>query len=248
VVENLDDILAAFVDLEADRVTLEWTSGGIEVTIYRGPAGIGGVLANPVAGSVVKELVTRAKLEQRTSGPLEATIRGRQMTFVAREYDHFGETAFEIQVTTADATGPTLNELAVNKSNRELKGTRPGRNDPCPCGSGRKFKKCCLRSDEESAELSPRFRFEPGSYGGPGAFMPSIACLKQVRLDDWEYHFVIVRPKDLHAQEETAVAEATRDLDRAFASRNPRLGDVAIAEDLKRAGYVSVGGFKLVET
>ena len=22
---------------------------------------------------------------------------------------------------------------------------RPGRNDPCPCGSGRKYKKCCGR-------------------------------------------------------------------------------------------------------
>jgi uncharacterized protein YecA (UPF0149 family) len=22
-----------------------------------------------------------------------------------------------------------------------------GRNDPCPCGSGRKFKKCCLGAD-----------------------------------------------------------------------------------------------------
>jgi hypothetical protein len=25
---------------------------------------------------------------------------------------------------------------------------KPGRNAPCPCGSGRKFKKCCLRRDE----------------------------------------------------------------------------------------------------
>ena len=24
----------------------------------------------------------------------------------------------------------------------------PGRNDPCPCGSGKKFKKCCLRKAE----------------------------------------------------------------------------------------------------
>jgi hypothetical protein len=24
-------------------------------------------------------------------------------------------------------------------------GQKVGRNDPCPCGSGRKFKKCCLR-------------------------------------------------------------------------------------------------------
>ena len=26
---------------------------------------------------------------------------------------------------------------------------KSGRNDPCPCGSGRKFKKCCLASDEQ---------------------------------------------------------------------------------------------------
>ncbi|WP_430700914.1 SEC-C metal-binding domain-containing protein [Pontivivens nitratireducens] len=24
-------------------------------------------------------------------------------------------------------------------------GPRPGRNDPCSCGSGRKYKKCCGR-------------------------------------------------------------------------------------------------------
>jgi len=28
--------------------------------------------------------------------------------------------------------------------------THPGRNDPCPCGSGKKYKKCCLRSEEEN--------------------------------------------------------------------------------------------------
>jgi len=26
--------------------------------------------------------------------------------------------------------------------------TRPGRNEPCHCGSGRKYKVCCLRKDE----------------------------------------------------------------------------------------------------
>jgi len=25
---------------------------------------------------------------------------------------------------------------------------KPGRNDPCPCGSGKKYKKCCLGNDE----------------------------------------------------------------------------------------------------
>jgi len=31
---------------------------------------------------------------------------------------------------------------------------KPGRNDPCHCGSGRKYKKCCLRDDEEAARQS----------------------------------------------------------------------------------------------
>lgn len=104
VVEKLDDLLAVFLDLEADRVTLEWTSGGIEVTTYKGSTGVGGVLADPVAKSIVEEVVARAKLEERTSGSLEAEIRGRQMKFIAKEYDHFGETAFEIRVSTAEAT------------------------------------------------------------------------------------------------------------------------------------------------
>jgi len=30
---------------------------------------------------------------------------------------------------------------------------RPGRNDPCPCGSGQKYKKCCLPKDE-AADLA----------------------------------------------------------------------------------------------
>jgi hypothetical protein len=78
--------------------------------------------------------------------------------------------------------------------------------------------------------------------------MPSIACLEQVRHKEWEYHFVIVRPEDLHTEEEAAVAEATRDLNRAFASRSQRMNDVAVAQSLRSAGYVSVEGFEVVES
>ena len=28
---------------------------------------------------------------------------------------------------------------------------KPGRNDPCPCGSGNKYKKCCLAKDETAS-------------------------------------------------------------------------------------------------
>lgn len=129
-----------------------------------------------------------------------------------------------------------------------------GRNDPCPCGSGKKYKRCCLGKGvpqgpkvKREEGSSPRFRFEPGSYGSPGGFAPSIACLKQARPNEWEYHFVIVRPEDLHAEEDAAVAEATQDLNRAFSSRSPGMGDMAVAQRLSNAGYVSVQDFKVVE-
>ncbi len=33
-------------------------------------------------------------------------------------------------------------------------GRHPGRNDPCHCGSGRKYKQCCLAKDEASARTA----------------------------------------------------------------------------------------------
>ncbi len=41
-------------------------------------------------------------------------------------------------------TAQWLREMKVPPSQKQLRRGRVGRNDPCPCGSGRKFKKCCL--------------------------------------------------------------------------------------------------------
>ena len=35
-------------------------------------------------------------------------------------------------------------------------GSRIGRNDPCPCGSGKKYKKCCMRESKRSAAVAWR--------------------------------------------------------------------------------------------
>ncbi|MCI5480949.1 MAG: SEC-C domain-containing protein, partial [Lachnospiraceae bacterium] len=35
--------------------------------------------------------------------------------------------------------------LEQKKSGTIIKGAKIGRNDPCPCGSGKKYKKCCGR-------------------------------------------------------------------------------------------------------
>ena len=31
---------------------------------------------------------------------------------------------------------------------------KPGRNDPCPCGSGKKYKRCCLDKDEAAGRAA----------------------------------------------------------------------------------------------
>jgi hypothetical protein len=41
--------------------------------------------------------------------------------------------------------------------------TKIGRNDPCPCGSGKKYKKCCEKSKQSQFNgLSPSIRMKGG--------------------------------------------------------------------------------------
>jgi preprotein translocase subunit SecA len=44
----------------------------------------------------------------------------------------------------AQAFGLTLDDFAVPPTQRTAP-AKVGRNDPCPCGSGKKYKKCCMR-------------------------------------------------------------------------------------------------------
>ena len=66
----------------------------------------------------------------------------------SREVVPFG---FEVRLGLADAEAPFLAAVASPDTQRVGSGpvdpfvhgaARTGRNDPCPCGSGRKFKKC----------------------------------------------------------------------------------------------------------
>ena len=38
--------------------------------------------------------------------------------------------------------------------------SKTNRNDPCPCGSGKKYKKCCLPEHEEARRLMPKEQLE----------------------------------------------------------------------------------------
>jgi len=42
-------------------------------------------------------------------------------------------------------TNTFATEYSTNKGQSHIKRVKVGRNDPCPCGSGKKYKKCCLQ-------------------------------------------------------------------------------------------------------
>ncbi len=60
----------------------------------------------------------------------------------------------------ADLRGLMRQEEAASSSEASASeasastGAQPGRNDPCPCGSGRKFKRCCSVAAPETASIS----------------------------------------------------------------------------------------------
>ena len=55
--------------------------------------------------------------------------------------------------------------LSTHASGGALSREKVGRNDPCPCGSGRKYKHCCLRQDQ--ARRRQQREAAPSSLGGP---------------------------------------------------------------------------------
>ncbi len=52
--------------------------------------------------------------------------------------------AFENRIQAGKGTGDGQ-PLGIQQETVRHRGTKVGRNDPCPCGSGKKFKKCCMR-------------------------------------------------------------------------------------------------------
>jgi hypothetical protein len=128
----------------------------------------------------------------------------------------------------------------------------PSRNDPCPCGSGKKYKKCCL--SKTSAGLtgqrpSPRFRFEPGSYGGPGrGFVSSALCYEQTAPGQWKEDFCLVNPTGQFPAEGPATAQARADLNEALAAKQAGGGEMGFALVLRDKGYVKLEEFRRAAT
>ena len=128
--------------------------------------------------------------------------------------------------------------------------SKVGRNDPCPCGSGKKYKKCCIDKPvnfEQSTKPKGGFQYKAGSYGDIGNFMPSIACLKQEREDEWIHYFVLVKPEEIFELEDDASDQSQEDLEEAFRIKFETNSEEKFALSLKNKGYLNVNDFKIVQ-
>jgi hypothetical protein len=72
-----------------------------------------------------------------------------------------GRGDFEPELPRLDL--PSLGQLESLYTPHREPLRRVGRNDPCPCGSGKKFKKCCLKADSDDFSAADPF----GEASGP---------------------------------------------------------------------------------
>ncbi len=127
--------------------------------------------------------------------------------------------------------------------------TKIGRNSPCPCGSGKKYKRCCEQREAEmrKAKLpASRTRYEPGSCGDIGEFFPSLLCYKETDPDLWEEYYCLVKPDVRFEDEDAATAMATSHLDMAFAQMHAGGSPVDVAISLRHEGYKKLDQFRIV--
>jgi len=65
---------------------------------------------------------------------------------------------------------------------------RPGRNEPCHCGSGRKYKHCCLAQDDAaaSAALAAAAEAAPATEAPDPAAAPPAPAVKPRTEQPWK--------------------------------------------------------------
>ena len=120
------------------------------------------LLRQPAAGDDEGRQVGRRRADEffilRSSGQsslmaFEQFLHNLPQRTIHQEASAFGHTTSGSDTTTTKVTaGPGSSKAAsdmVNEATQELAKSKPvrtgpkvGRNDPCPCGSGKKYKKC----------------------------------------------------------------------------------------------------------
>jgi peptide deformylase len=107
----------------------------------------GHLLINPVILEK-KELIIKAN-EGCLSIP-NKFVTTKRYNWIRYETDGEIKVATGIEAQIVQHETDHMNGILV--IDREYKPNLTGRNDPCPCGSGKKYKKCCLDKPEDELE------------------------------------------------------------------------------------------------
>ena len=98
----------------------------------------------------LREKVTDVIFRMRiaSAGDMRNVYEGQEELFDANESYGVGESAAarELQAAPAEAPAPEADDSEPPMDPIVNAGPRVGRNDPCPCGSGKKYKHCCGRT------------------------------------------------------------------------------------------------------
>ncbi len=89
----------------------------------------------------VVELVFRMQiLEQKE---LKGVFTSLPQKTEHREFGGLSATSAQVRMSQEDEGGAVSEEASAPSRTVRHEGPKVGRNDPCPCGSGKKYKKCC---------------------------------------------------------------------------------------------------------
>ncbi len=135
-------------NLEPNAPIGEWCRGFQEGHVW-----LGGIwesaLPTDIAAALDSDLVTLMFFASPTLADQVVADEGAPFASVEEAAEMFGD-LFEGAMASYASLGRSIHESLVREShdgrlpNEPYMAPEPiGRNDPCPCGSGKKFKKCC---------------------------------------------------------------------------------------------------------
>lgn len=119
---------------------------------------------------------------------------------------------------------------------------KPNRNDPCPCGSGKKYKQCCLKSQTQTVRHTPdgKFKFSVTTFPTTSYSTESFTKLFQQSVDsvipeqkEVKNKFLITKNKELVGKRaiRKAKAKEERIISEKLSQHEFQVMDTATSDD-----------------
>ncbi len=90
----------------------------------------------------VTQILSRIRIQSEAEIQAMEAERQRQATRMALQFQHAEASGFAVAPATGEAAEPSAAVALAAPATVVRDGPKVGRNDPCPCGSGRKYKHC----------------------------------------------------------------------------------------------------------